>query len=779
MGDRGVLDLGGDVITLDNGIVIPNNHLASPDAHVDHENQRIVLYFHSGSSTYVNGTEVDSQLSYVSYSPDGLDFYDNIQPVFLGDSYFRVFRYGDNLYALTNDGTPYKALNADAPWSAPDGFDFTDKLWEKHPNNPFQADITEIDGIPSSVLRVRHTDVRLLDDELQVFYSRRGDLLENIQMSSIDLSVGDWTQWDATYPPYQILQSAPGWEGGDLTPAPSETSTAPEDVNQLRDPYVFEDTDGSLYLFYTGRGEDAIGLVQLREAHATVSSVNPLMDAFVQGGSSADANFGTLPALEVNQGTDPDLHRKTYILFDLSQTTEVDHAVIRLYANSGISCPITAYEASNSSWTEEGITWNNAPETGAAIVTTQLGSDSQYYEWEITEYVKRNLGAHVSLVFYDESASDQMISFSSKEGDHAPELKLFTHSTEYSAPPSAPSPLYASAVSPSEINLNWIDNAINEEGFRLERKEGDGAFQEIASLDADVASYSDKDLQSSTYYTYRVFAFNAEGNSDYSNEASAGTFPANFVAYTYNVTEDTYVRGGEYATINYGSEADLIVKTGNKEDFFRNTLVKIDLSSENLQDEEILRAVLRVYAYKTEDCDITASEMDDSWSEHSVTWSSAPVTGNKIASAPISAKDIYYEWDITSYLKSQLSGDGVVSVCLKDYAGASANVNFYSKEATDNHPELVLSFDGPLGSTTHELIESAPKIYPNPAKDFITITDSEGGSLNVYNYQGYLVLSSKATSSKQLLDMSGLCPGIYFVNISNKGIVNTIKVIKL
>jgi hypothetical protein len=34
-------------------------------------------------------------------------------------------------------------------------------------------------------------------------------------------------------------------------------------VNQLRDPYIFEDTDGKLYLVYTGRGENALGLAQV------------------------------------------------------------------------------------------------------------------------------------------------------------------------------------------------------------------------------------------------------------------------------------------------------------------------------------------------------------------------------------------------------------------------------------------------------------------------------------------------------------------------------------
>ncbi len=264
-GKRGVLDLGDNVISLDNGIVIPNNHLASPDAHIDHENLRIILYFHSGSPTLVDGKKIGGQFTYVSYSSTGLDFYDNIQPVILGDSYFRVFNYKNNMYAFSNSGNLYKARDFAHPWTPPTGFDFTKHLWEKLPLNIFKLKIAENQEIDSEPVSIRHSTVRLVGDELQVFYTRRGDLLENIQMSSIDLRIGDWIKWDATYPPYQILQTVSGWEGGDLTPAPSKNGPAKKTENQLRDPYIFEDNDGSLYLFYSGGGEDAIGIVKLIE----------------------------------------------------------------------------------------------------------------------------------------------------------------------------------------------------------------------------------------------------------------------------------------------------------------------------------------------------------------------------------------------------------------------------------------------------------------------------------------------------------------------------------
>lgn len=78
--------------------------------------------------------------------------------------------------------------------------------------------------------------------------------------STIDLSVGDYTQWNPTFPAREILHAELEWEGGDIEPSPSTWDKAPENVNQLRDPYFFEEADGTLYLFYAGRGEDAIGI---------------------------------------------------------------------------------------------------------------------------------------------------------------------------------------------------------------------------------------------------------------------------------------------------------------------------------------------------------------------------------------------------------------------------------------------------------------------------------------------------------------------------------------
>jgi len=91
--------------------------------------------------------------------------------------------------------------------------------------------------------------------------------------------------------------------------------------------------------------------------------------------------------------------------------------------------------------------------------------------------------------------------------------------------PNAPSNLTATAVSSSQINLSWTDNSADENGFKIERCQGNNCtnFVEIAQVPANTSSYSDPALLSNTFYRYQVRAFNAAGNSGYSNIARAKT----------------------------------------------------------------------------------------------------------------------------------------------------------------------------------------------------------------------------------------------------------------
>jgi GH18 family chitinase len=90
--------------------------------------------------------------------------------------------------------------------------------------------------------------------------------------------------------------------------------------------------------------------------------------------------------------------------------------------------------------------------------------------------------------------------------------------------PAAPSNLSATASSTSQINLSWSDNSSNETSFRVERSaDGSSSWTSIATVGANVTTYSNTGLSASTTYHYRVRAENASGNSAYSNTANATT----------------------------------------------------------------------------------------------------------------------------------------------------------------------------------------------------------------------------------------------------------------
>ncbi len=119
-----------------------------------------------------------------------------------------------------------------------------------------------------------------------------------------------------------------------------------------------------------------------------------------------------------------------------------------------------------------------------------------------------------------------------------------TYSNEASATTvfAAPTQLTAAPLSDTRIDLTWTDNSASETAYRLERKTGaSGTWDEIATLEPNVTTYSDTGLAAPVTYVYRVRAANPVGYSGYSNEASATTLippsaPTNLTASAVSAT---------------------------------------------------------------------------------------------------------------------------------------------------------------------------------------------------------------------------------------------------
>ncbi len=104
-------------------------------------------------------------------------------------------------------------------------------------------------------------------------------------------------------------------------------------------------------------------------------------------------------------------------------------------------------------------------------------------------------------------------------------------------PPAAPSNLAATAVSSSEIDLTWTDNATNTTAFRIDRSENGAppVSLTVNPVSGMQQTLDDSGLSEATTYQYQVFAKVVDLTSDGSNMASATTFA---VAYNIPLTTD-------------------------------------------------------------------------------------------------------------------------------------------------------------------------------------------------------------------------------------------------
>lgn len=188
-------------------------------------------------------------------------------PVTLGKSYFRVFEEAGNYYAFSNTGDIWASPDPANPWTPPVGYDYSKDYWDRDPSNSFVDRLRAL-GWPE--LRPRHFAVMRRGDILYAILTYKSGRPERVSISTFDFSEleSDYETWSGDFPGQELLKVEEVWEGALFPPLPPEAGSEDDGVNQLRDPEAFTDADGRSYLFYTGPGEDGIGLARLVAAPA-------------------------------------------------------------------------------------------------------------------------------------------------------------------------------------------------------------------------------------------------------------------------------------------------------------------------------------------------------------------------------------------------------------------------------------------------------------------------------------------------------------------------------
>jgi acid phosphatase type 7 len=227
-------------------------------------------------------------------------------------------------------------------------------------------------------------------------------------------------------------------------------------------------------------------------------------------------NLGSM-VLDVNGNTlDAKFLRENGVIADYFQIVKGAVAPVVPAAPSNLAATVVSSSQINLTWTdnannENGFKVEQSTDGTTFVQVAMLGSNAVTYSATAlsasTTYLYR-------VVSFNDTGNSQFSNTASATTQAAPP-----------ALPAAPSGLSATPVSRTQLNLSWTDNSGNESGFRIERCRNQTCtnFVQIAQVGANVNTFADTALTKNTLYNYRVRAFNAGGNSAYSNVATAKT----------------------------------------------------------------------------------------------------------------------------------------------------------------------------------------------------------------------------------------------------------------
>lgn len=155
------------------------------------------------------------------------------------------------------------------------------------------------------------------------------------------------------------------------------------------------------------------------------------------------------------------------------------------------------------------------------------------------------------------------------------------------------------------------------------------------------------------------------------------------------VTEDSYIRGGNYSTTNYGGTISVRLKESSNESFARRGYLMFDLSS---YTGSVETATLHVYGSAQQIMDMAVYNVDDdNWLENTITWDNAPSFGSSLGAISLDDADQWYVLDVTSAVQAELSGNSTLSLGLKDDNVLIKTIDLYSKENGNGEFKAYLS----------------------------------------------------------------------------------------
>ncbi len=413
-----------------------------------------------------------------------------------------------------------------------------------------------------------------------------------------------------------------------------------------------------------------------RPVRAATQTFTSTADAQVQE-ANASTTFGTSTALRVDAGSDPDV--ESYLRFAVSGVSgSVQTATLRLWVTSATANGPAVYTTDNT-WSETTITWANRPaRTGSGVDDKASVPSGAWVDFNVTSLVPGDGTYNFVLA----GTSTDGIDFSSREATNKPQLVVTTAASNDVTNPSDPTGLGAVAISSGRVDLSWTASTDNVgvTGYEIFRN---GTL--LPPVGA-VTTFVDTTVAPSTAYTYQVRAFDAAGNRSGLSASATATTPAapSTTTSTFAPTADAYVAEATPST-NFGTATILRVDAGTDPDV--ETYIRFPVTG---LSGSIQSAKLRLWV----GTDSTANgpavyTTGSTWSEGSITWATRTA---RVGTGTDDKGSIPTNSGVEFNVASLIAGNGTYDFVL---AGTSTDgINFSSREATTNKPQLVIVTQG-------------------------------------------------------------------------------------
>ena len=527
-------------------------------------------------------------------------------------------------------------------------------------------------------------------------------------------------------------------------------------------------------LYYSGGSSSSTTYKGVPVVSSNTSTVLlPIADAFVRK-STGTTNYGSDTVLLVKSTPTGSYTRTSYLKFSLSGVSAVNSAKLRLYGyntENSATINVHAFGVDNDSWTQSGLTWNNAPAASTSMLSTVgVNNVAKFYELDVTSYVKAQYAGDkiVTLLIADTSIQEKLLYFNSKENERfQPELVIDTK------------PASTLSFTPQSLNFSVVqDGTVANQSATLTPSEG--------TPEVNLSKTSNSDwlvLPSAPAAGSLSFGINSAGLAPGTYTSTVTAYASGYDNATLDVSltvdqvvptstvllpiADAFVRKST-GTTNYGSDTVLLVKSTPTGSYTRTSYLKFSLSGVSAVNS----AKLRLYGYNTENSatiNVHAFGVDnDSWTESGLTWNNAPAASTSMLST-VGVNNVakFYELDVTSYVKAQYAGDKIVTLLIADTSIQEKLLYFNSKENERFQPELVI--DTKPASTlsfTPQSLNFSVVQDGTVANQSATLTPSEGTpevNLSKTSNSDWLVLpSAPAAGSLSFgINSAGLAPGTY------------------